>query len=109
MERRSSQSGRLLREESDGDSEVFSFIAAEKTTYPVAVMCRVFRQPHRLPQLGAPAVRCALERLYQKIKQIHAASRALRRRDPRRAAHRARIRSAQARRPYKAPYRYPEA
>jgi putative transposase len=58
---------------------VFSFIAAEKTNYPVAVMCRVFgvnRTGFHNWERRAPSDR-ALEDawLTEKIKQIHAASR----------------------------------
>jgi putative transposase len=59
---------------------VFSFIAAEKTTYPVAVMCRVFgvsRTGFHNWERRAPSDR-ALEDawLTEKIKRIHAASQA---------------------------------
>jgi putative transposase len=59
---------------------VFSFIAAEKTTYPVAVMCRVFgvsRTSFHDWERRAPSDR-ALEDawLTEKIKRIHAASQA---------------------------------
>jgi putative transposase len=58
---------------------VFSFIAAEKTDYPVAVLCRVFgvsRTGFHNWERRAPSDR-ALEDawLTEKIKQIHAASR----------------------------------
>ncbi len=58
---------------------MFSFIAAEKTSYPVAVMCRVFgvnRTGFHNWERRAPSDR-ALEDawLTEKIKQIHAASR----------------------------------
>jgi putative transposase len=58
---------------------VFSFIAAEKTNYPVAAMCRVFgvnRTGFHNWERRAPSDR-ALEDawLTEKIKQIHAASR----------------------------------
>jgi putative transposase len=58
---------------------VFSFIAAEKTDYPVAVMCRVFgvnRTAFHNWERRAPSDR-ALEDawLTEKIKRIHAASR----------------------------------
>jgi putative transposase len=58
---------------------VFSFIAAEKTNYPVAVMCRVFgvsRAGFHNWERRAPSDR-ALEDawLTEKIKLIHAASR----------------------------------
>jgi putative transposase len=58
---------------------VFSFIAAEKTTYPVAVMCRVFgvnRTAFHNWERRAPSDR-ALEDawLTEKIKRVHAASR----------------------------------
>jgi HTH-like domain/Integrase core domain len=59
---------------------VFSFIAAEKTSYPVAVMCRVFgvsRTGFHNWERRAPSDR-ALEDawLTEKIKRIHAASQA---------------------------------
>ena len=58
---------------------MFSFIAAEKTTYPVAVMCRVFgvnRTAFHNWERRAPSDR-ALEDawLTEKIKQIHEANR----------------------------------
>ena len=58
---------------------MFSFIAAEKTTYPVAVLCRVFgvnRTAFHNWERRAPSDR-ALEDawLTEKIKQIHAANR----------------------------------
>ena len=72
--------GRLLREgERRAIGEVFSFIAAEKTNYPVAVMCRVFgvnRTGFHNWERRAPSDR-ALQNawLTERIKQIHDASR----------------------------------
>jgi putative transposase len=58
---------------------VFSFIAAEKTNYPVAVMCRVFgvnRAGFHNWERRAPSDRALQDAwLTDKIKQIHAASR----------------------------------
>jgi putative transposase len=58
---------------------VFSFIAAEKTNYPVAVMCRVFgvnRTGFHNWERRAPSNRALQDAwLTEKIKQIHAASR----------------------------------
>jgi putative transposase len=58
---------------------VFSFIAAEKTTYPVAVMCRVFgvnRTAFHNWERRVPSDRALQDAwLTEKIKQIHAASR----------------------------------
>jgi putative transposase len=58
---------------------VFSFIAAEKTNYPVAVMCRVFgvnRTGFHNWERRAPSDRALQDAwLTEKIKQIHAASR----------------------------------
>jgi putative transposase len=74
------KSGRLLREgERRTVSEAFSFIAAEKTNYPVAVMCRVlevnrtsFHDWERRP----PSDRALADAwLTEKIKQIHEQSR----------------------------------
>jgi putative transposase len=58
---------------------VFSFIAAEKTNYPVAVMCRVFgvnRTSFHDWERRPPSDRALTDAwLTEKIKQIHAASR----------------------------------
>jgi putative transposase len=58
---------------------VFSFIAAEKTNYPVAVMCRVFgvnRTGFHDWERRPPSDRALTDAwLTEKIKQIHAASR----------------------------------
>jgi putative transposase len=58
---------------------VFSFIAAEKTNYPVAVMCRVFgvnRTGFHNWERRAPSDRALQDAwLTEKIKQIHTASR----------------------------------
>ena len=58
---------------------MFSFIAAEKTNYPVAVMCRVFgvnRTGFHNWERRAPSDRALQDAwLTEKIKQIHDASR----------------------------------
>jgi hypothetical protein len=58
---------------------VFSFIAAEKTNYPVAVMCRVFgvnRTGFHNWERRAPSDRALQDAwLTETIKQIHDASR----------------------------------
>jgi putative transposase len=58
---------------------VFSFIAAEKTNYPVAVMCRVFavsRTGFHNWERRAPSDRALADAwLTERIKQIHDASR----------------------------------
>ena len=58
---------------------MFSFIAAEKTTYPVAVMCRVLdvnRTAFHNWERRAPSDRALTDAwLTEKIKQIHDASR----------------------------------
>jgi putative transposase len=58
---------------------VYSFIAAEKTNFPVAVMCRVFgvsRTGFHNWQLRAPSDRALTDAwLTDKIRQIHQASR----------------------------------
>jgi putative transposase len=58
---------------------VFSFIAAEKTNYPVAVMCRVFsvnRTSFHNWERRAPSDRALADAwLTERIKQIHASSR----------------------------------
>lgn len=58
---------------------MFSFIAAEKTNYPVAVMCRLFgvnRTGFHNWERRAPSDRALQDAwLTEKIKQIHAASR----------------------------------
>jgi hypothetical protein len=91
---------------------VFSFIAAEKTTYPVAVMCRVLdvnRTAFHNWERRAPSDRALTGAwLTEKIKQIHDASRGVRgAEDPRRVAPRARNPGwAKARRPVDESRRY---
>ena len=69
----------FFAKESEVIGEVFSFIAAEKTNYPVAVMCRVFgvnRISFHDWERRPPSDRALTDAwLTEKIKQIHAASR----------------------------------